>query len=186
MILLRCPAPALLVPLLSGCVFHAPYPAAWPTLPASGAEDCRHFEGSYADRGEIPDSSVQPSLTRELFGYHSEWPGAKRVAFSLTGTEILEIAVWSGDVHLFTRTLTTQTGDFACEAGRLVIHSRRWFAADVVLGRENVRVELSLVGRHLVAQIRTFTAGVIVIIVPVVGSTTNWYRFPRLPESSAR
>ena len=77
--------------------------------------------------------------------------------------------------------LATQAGHFVCEAGRLIIHSRRWFVVNVVAGREDVKAELSVSGKYLVAQVRTFTAGVITI-VPIVGITTNWYRFPRLCE----
>jgi hypothetical protein len=104
-----------------------------------------------------------------------------RGMFSLPRTGLLDVAGWSGETTLFNRTLATQAGDFVCETGRLIIHSRRWFVVNVVAGREDVTAELSISGEYLVAQIRAFTAGVITI-VPIVGITTNWYRFPRLCE----
>lgn len=75
---------------------------------------CRQVAGSYADHGEMPDSAVQPSLTRELFGHHTEWPVATRGAFSLPRTGLLDVAVWSRETTLFNRTLATQAGDFVC------------------------------------------------------------------------
>jgi len=40
--------------MLSACAVHQPYPAAaWGPLPPAQAEDCRHFAGSYRNKGEM-------------------------------------------------------------------------------------------------------------------------------------
>ncbi len=166
---------------LSGCIYHAAYPDSWPRLSDVPSDDCRQHEGTYADRGEMPDSSLQPSLTRELFGPHTEWLIATRVSFTRPHRELLGITVWSGNQRLFTRTVEAQAGDFVCEAGRLIIHDRRWFAVNVLAGREAVTAELYRSEEFLVVQVRTFNAGVF-IIVPMAGIMTAWYRFKRLDE----
>jgi hypothetical protein len=47
--------------------------------------------------------------------------------------------------------LATQAGDFVCEAGCLIIHSRRRFVVNVVVGGEDVKAELSVSGEYLLA-----------------------------------
>lgn len=62
------------LPLSQRMYFPCRLPGNMATPWSSRPEDCRQVAGSYADRGEMPDSAVQPSLTRELSGHHTEWP----------------------------------------------------------------------------------------------------------------
>src|SRR5438552_996741 len=77
-----------------GCAVHRSYPESWEPLPPPPAADCRHFEGDYSDRGEIPGAPAHASLTQQLFGPNTAWRRATRVGFSLPRTEVLEITVW--------------------------------------------------------------------------------------------
>ena len=168
--------------LFSACAVHRPYPAAWEPLPPPPTADCRHFDGKYRDRGEIPGiPQAQPSLTQLLFGTSSGWKRATLVSFSLKENDTLEVTVWEGMNSLFTRTLTSQAGHFACEAGRLVIRDRRGVSGRGVAGFESVTVTLSTTGDNLVAQVTDVGVG-LALILPVAGTTTSWYRFPRERE----
>jgi hypothetical protein len=167
--------------LLSACVANRPYPESWSPLPLPPTEDCRHFEGSYGDRGEMPGFAGQPSLTQQLFGTSSGWKRATRVSFSLQRDDVLEVTVWEGMSLLFTRTLTSQAGQFTCEAGRLVVRDRRGVSGPGVAGLESVTITLSATDDYLVAQVKDFGVG-LAMILPVAGTTTSWYRFPRARE----
>src|SRR6266404_5369372 len=87
--------------VLVGCAAVNPYPAAWEPLYPSAAADCKPFQGGYSDKADSSDN-VKPSLTRELFGYNTDWERATRVDFSLPRDDALEVTVWSGTDKLMT------------------------------------------------------------------------------------
>lgn len=166
---------------LGGCsVIDQQYPATWDPLPPSMPASCVNFAGSYADRGEMTDSTAQPSLTYGLFGPHSGWQNVRRVDFAFPQPEALEITAWDAEKPLFTRQLSTNAGDFACKQGRLIVRSKRWVAADLIAGREDVTIEFALAGPRLVAHLQEKTYGAIFAVVPIAGTAARWYRFARL------
>jgi len=165
---------------LAGCAAVNPYPAAWEPLRPSAAADCKLFEGGYSDKADSQDR-VKPSLTRELFGFNTDWENATRVDFSLPRDDALEITVWSGTDKLLTRTLSAAEGELACDAGRLILRNTHWTRADVMLAREKAKLTLHRAGDYLVAEVEDDLAGLFFVIVPIVGSVTNWYRFAKMP-----
>jgi len=165
---------------VAGCAAVNPYPAAWDPLPAPSSTDCRHFEGGYADKADSSDN-VKPSLTRELFGFNTDWEKATRVDFSLPRDDTLEVTVWSGTDKLLSRTLSAAEGELACDAGRLILRNTHWTRADVMLAREKAKLTLHKAGDYLVTEVEDDLTGLFFIIVPIIGSVTNWYRFAKIP-----
>ena len=172
---------ALLLAFVTACaVTDEQYPATWEPLALPAAADCGRFAGSYADRGEAPESRVQPSLSYGLFGHHSAWQNAHRVDFAFPEAGVLQITVRDTDKALFTRTLSAAKGELACPEGRLVVRSRRWVAGDVMAGREDVTIEFHDAPSQLVARVRERAYGTIFAVVPIAGTAVHWYRFPRI------
>lgn len=168
--------------LLSACALHQPYPvAAWGPPPPPPAEDCRHFEGSYREVGEMAGEKYQPPLAWELFGDNPKLGRATRVSFSLPTDDVLNVTVWEGMNPLFARTLT-RPRKFTCEAGRLVIRNKRLVGGTMVFGWESVEITLSATDDYLVAQVKKFTAALVFIFVPIAAKETFWYRFQRERE----
>ncbi|HEX6265855.1 MAG TPA: hypothetical protein VFZ81_03045 [Burkholderiales bacterium] len=166
---------------LAGCaVTEQDYPAAWDPLPQPAASSCARFAGSYADRGETAGARAEPSLTYGLFGHHSAWKEARRVDLALPAEGVLEITAWDDEKPLFKRTLTSKAREFRCKDGELVVRSKRWVAADVVAGREDVTIAFSLAGPRLVAHVKESTYGAIFAVVPIAGTASHWYRFARV------
>jgi hypothetical protein len=170
-----------LILLLAGCsVADDPYPAAWDSLPAETLSNCREFNGTYADRGEAPRHAGKPSLTRELFGKDGPWEKAVSVELDLPSDEALDIRVSAPGATPFSRRLSAKAGDFACDRGRLIVHSKRWVASDLMSGRESVTVEMHQGERHLVTRVNESMIGVMFMVVPLTGESARWYRFLRL------
>src|SRR5205807_1127372 len=115
---------------LVGCAAVNPYPVAWEPLHPSASADCKPFQGGYSDKADSLDD-VKPSLTRELFGYNTDWEKATRVDFSLPRDDMLEVTVWSGTDKTMTRTFSAAEGELACDAGRLIVRNTHWTRADV-------------------------------------------------------
>jgi hypothetical protein len=166
---------------VAGCaVTDQEYPLAWDPLQQPATADCARFAGSYADRGEAAGKSGEPSLSYGLFGHHSAWKEVRRVDLALPREDVLQITAWDAEKPLFKRRLTTQAGEFECKAGKLVVHSKRWVASDLVSGRESVTIDFNRADGKLVAHVKETTYGTIFAIVPIAGTAARWYRFSRM------
>ena len=165
---------------LLGCAAVNSYPVAWEPLHPSASADCKLFQGGYSDKADSRDN-VKPSLTRELFGYNTDWEKATRVDFSLPRDDALEVTVWSGTDKIMTHTFSAAEGELACDAGQLILRNTRWVRADVIVAREKAKLTLHKAGDYLVAEVEDGLTGLFFIIVPIVGSITNWYRFAKIP-----
>ena len=171
----------MMVAGLAGCaVVEQDYPLAWDPLPQPAAASCARFAGSYADRGEAAEDRAEPSLTYGLFGHHSAWKETRRVDLMFPAEGVLHITAWDEEKPLFTRTLTAREGEFSCKDGVLVVRSKRWVAADIVAGREDVTIEFRLSNGKLVAHVKEKTYGAMFAVVPIAGTATHWYRFARV------
>jgi hypothetical protein len=60
------------------------------------------------------------------------------------------------------------------------VRNRRWVRADVMLAHERATLNLHRAGDYLVAQVEDKMAGLFFVILPIMGTTTHWYRFSRL------
>jgi hypothetical protein len=165
---------------LAGCATVNPYPVAWEPLHPSASADCKLFQGGYSDKADSRDR-VRPSLTRELFGFNTDWENATRVDFSMPRDDALEVTVWSGTDKMMTRTFSAAEGELACDAGRLILRDIRWVRADVMIAREKAKLTLHKDGDYLVIEVEDDLTGLFFIIVPIVGTVTNWYRFAKMP-----
>lgn len=170
-----------LVALLAGCsVADSPYPPSWEPLSASPANDCRRFQGTYADRGEAPGQTARPSLTRELFGADSPWEKATSIRFDFTAEDAVDVTVAGEGLAPVVRTFSANAGEFRCDRGKLVLRSRRWVVSGLMSGRETVQIDLLEANPFLVAHVSESMAGVMFMVVPLAGESARWFRFQRL------
>jgi hypothetical protein len=168
--------------LLTACsVADSPYPLAWDPLPVSPANDCRRFQGTYADRGEAPPGqTARPSLTRELFGPQSPWEKVTSVRFELTAEDAVDVTIAGEGLSPAVRRFSAKAGEFLCEQGRLVLRAQRWVASDLMSGRETVKIDLLEAEPFLVTHVYESMTGVMFMVVPLAGESARWFRFPRL------
>jgi hypothetical protein len=168
-----------LVALVAGCsVADSPYPIAWGPLPATRAEDCRRFQGTYADRGEVAGQTARRSLTRELLGEDAPWQAADRVTLEVTpeGASVTVI----GPDKPFVRQFSAKAGEATCNAGQLELRDTRWVASGLMSGRETIRVRLYDAHPVLVARVEERMFGLMFMVVPLSGEAARWFRFARL------
>jgi hypothetical protein len=170
-----------LVVVLAGCsVADSPYPPGWDPLSASPTNDCRRFQGTYADRGEAPGQTARPSLTRELFGPDSPWEKVTRIRFDFATEDAVDVTVAGEGLNPVMRRFSANTGEFRCDHGKLVLRTRRWVASDLMSGRETVKIDLLEAEPFLVTHVHESMTGVMFMVVPLSGESARWFRFPRL------
>jgi hypothetical protein len=121
-----------------------------------------------------------------MFGYREDWRAATAVQLGFLSDDVLQVAIWENDKKISERNLHAATGDFVCDAGRLVLHDKRWVAEDLVAGHENSIIELHDQGSQLVALVKEFTFAVAFLVVPFVAEATHWYRFQRVDRKPAQ
>jgi hypothetical protein len=166
-----------LVLLAGGCsVVDQTYPVAWDA--PKQAPDCRRFEGTYADRGEVAGQTARRSLTRELFGEDSPWEKAETVRIELVEDGTV-VTVRDGDKPV-ARHFSAKEGDFRCDQGKLTLRARRWVTSGLMSGRESVKFEAYEADPFLVAHVEERVTGVMFIVVPLSGESARWFRFARL------
>jgi hypothetical protein len=167
--------------LLGACsVADSPYPPGWDPLPASAANDCRRFQGTYADRGEAPGQAAPASLTRELFGADSPWEKVTSIRFDFTAEDAVDVTVAGEGLNPVVRRFAAKAGEFRCDRGKLVLRTRRWVASDLMSGRETVKIDLLEADPFLVAHVHEAMTGVMFMVVPLSGESARWFRFQRL------
>ena len=172
---------ASLAVICAGCAIGEPrYPLAWGLLPTPPTEDCRSLQGNYADRGEMAIDPSKPSLTRELFGFKSDWKSATSVEFLMPVAEVLEITAWAGGKRMLTQSFNAAAGEFTCSAGHVKLSGKRWVAEEMITGQEEYSVDLYYADRHMLAFVATRTYATLFIFVPVIADATHWYRFARM------
>ncbi len=171
----------VLLALLAGCtVADKPYPIDWDPISAPAAEDCRQFEGTYADRGEAFGETERRSLTRELFGASSPWEKAGSVRLEFATEDSVAVTVSGEGMKPETRRFSIKAGEARCDRGRLELAAKRWVASDLMSGRESVKIELNQADPFLVAHVYESVTGVMFLVVPLSGESARWFRFPRL------
>jgi len=170
-----------LLALLAGCtVADTPYPLDWDPIAVPAANDCRHFEGTYADRGEAFGQTSRPSLTRELFGADSPWEKAGSVRLEFATEDSVEVTVSGEGLKPATHRFSIKAGEARCDRGRLTLTAKRWVASDLMSGRESVKIELSQSDPFLVAHVYESITGVMFLVVPLSGESAHWFRFSRV------
>jgi hypothetical protein len=174
----------ILILLSTSCVSQRPYPAIWPPLSAPQAKDCQSIVGTYNNWGEMVEYTGELSLTEDLFGFGIVRFAPTKVAFLLPDPNTLEVTVFGTNGEVFRRTLSTRDHDFVCEDGRAIIQYQFWGDADVAFFRAWTVVELTASDDYLVTKVKETDAGALMLMVPVVGTSTRWHRFKRLPDQS--
>src|SRR2546430_1624365 len=104
---------------------------------AARGNDCRRFQGTYADRDEAPGQTARPSLTREFFGADSPWEKVSSTRFDSPAGDGVDVTLAGESRDPMVRRSSAKAGEFRCARGRLGLHTRRWMYSDLTSGREN-------------------------------------------------
>jgi hypothetical protein len=175
--------------LITSCFWwsHPSYPPEWPNLSQDTYEGCPKITGTYSDLPyeRFPKNLGDDNLSVYLLKYrHGDIrPSAKmRVMIVQSQGGALEIAVWEDETLIGRKTYSEQANDYHCEGTELVFSHLSGFG-DVGLGVSSSAFALSkasdgsLVSRHYEGGL-----GLIYMILPVIGSETQWYRYMPWPS----
>jgi len=167
--------------ILPGCSSHAVYPGDWASLSPGAADGCPSLAGVYRNAGEraVPEGGSPqyspPYLSSHFFADTAAAARADRVRISDDGNAEITIALLGDDALPAPRVLQRQT-HYRCEDGWLLLESSRWLAENVS-GFESMIYRLRKANDGaMVVQVDSSAVG-IVFLVPVAGSSTEWYRF---------
>jgi len=106
----------------------------WPGSSPIGFADLQAVSSGYSDKAEV-ERSHQALLTRELFGFNTDWEKADTVDFSLPRDEHARKSRCGAERTRCDPHVQRREGELACERGRLSCATRA-VRADVMVARE--------------------------------------------------
>ena len=174
------PAGALLAAALAGCA-EADYPGRWPAL-APASADCPSIAGHYRNEGERAESSgvnwpvrLTGFLLPELAA--SEAASIDGVDISEPAAGVIEIAAVRGGQVVQSRRLLAGEQGYACVDGCIETSSSRWANEQGVGKQWDTDAYCRGVDGSLIVKSTSSGAGVILLVIPVGGSESSWFRF---------
>ena len=146
---------------------------------ASGAVDRDTYRGKRAPRSQIPTETapgcghrrrVPPRGTPEY-----------RMTFSLPDVGKLQLVVSGSSGELFLDVLTSETGEFLCRKGTVIMRrSARWqLGAAPGVGRTAVTFELHPLDNYLIVARKEHDLVLAGFLLPMQWRSTSWFRFER-------
>ena len=159
----------------------APYPARWPPLSTLSMLDCATVTGRYSDNGE----NAEPSLARFtliLFGFQSPWPDATEVSLQVD-EDTIHVTIFGAQNVLLAKSFTAAAGDYTCDAGVVVLHTRTKAVGEGVSGDQTATLRLlPQQDGYLVVHAAAIIGGW-QMVIPATWSTDSWARFSKVDPS---
>jgi len=176
--------------LSSGCSSYSAYPVEWGSLSASPGNSCPSLAGEFQNAGEraVPEGGSPqyspPYLSSYFLADIAAAAQATRVRITGDANAELMVEALGEGASLEPRILQRQE-DYRCEDGWLLLESSRW-VAEQVSGFESMTYRFRRANDGaLVVQVSASALGVI-LVVPIVGSSTEWHRFPPVESGRVR
>lgn len=167
---------------LAGCI-EADYPGRWPALaPASG--DCPSIAGRYRNEGERGESTgvtwpvhLTGFLMPELPDSEAATIDTVEISEPAGAGGVIEIAAVRGGQVVSSRRLLAGQQEYECVDGCIETSSSRWANEQAVGKQWDTDAYCRGVDGSLIVKSTSSGAGVILLVIPVGGSESNWFRF---------
>jgi hypothetical protein len=163
--------------VLIGCVFVDQYPVEWDSIKLSTDKTCPDVSGKFRDRGERENSSFEPSLSYLLLQLHNQ-KTADTVEIKFVEPTQLLFRVFSEQQLQAESLLSSSKGEFQCSDGFVIIKRGEFINREGVFAGERWTFSLAPSKNGLVIKEKDSAVGMM-FIVPVVGTSTTWSRYPR-------
>lgn len=161
---------------LTSCVIHQAYPSGWGSLIRVEENKCPDMAGTYMNVGELADGKpYYRALTRFLFP--NEPVGGTHVQF-IQQDDTLEVSVWNWENLVRKKAYSKTNKEYSCSSEGIEIPYKEVYAGEAFelgMGWDKLYLIKSADGT-LIANKKGYGVGV-VIIIPVVGYGSRWYRF---------
>ena len=171
----------LLILLLSACSFTARYPQNWEAIDQS--KTCDSIIGQYKNNGEyyFDGKPLQRGFSYIVL------PNNKQNLSTIESFDVVK-----NDAGLYKLIIGNSTSEFnpiaielQCQKGSLHIAKDSNFTGHepgaLVLGVESNSFSLfNSANNNLILKTENSAVGLLMLVIPVAGSTDNWYKFERL------
>lgn len=175
-----------MMPLETSCTFHQQLPSNWSQPALAPAENCPDISGQYVSLGETIKNKTTVPLIFELFVTAKDreqypllrWQEVSHVSIQ-QDKDLLKIAAWKGSEVLYSTSLSKDTNDFICEDGWIKVNTSN------AQGYGSSAAEFSSTSRNFVdsdgylLEKREVKSLIMFSILPVIGSSIDWFRFAR-------
>ena len=167
---------------LAGCI-EADYPGRWPAL-APASAGCPSIAGRYRNEGERaePRGVTSPVhltgfLLPDLTASEAASIDTVEISEPAGAGGVIEIVAVRGGQVVSSRRLLAGQEDFECVDGCIETSSSRWANEQGVGKQWDTDAYCRGVDGSLIVKSTSSGAGVILLVIPVGGSESNWFRF---------
>jgi hypothetical protein len=174
--------------LITSCASHQASPDNW-KIPASvDGENCPDISGQYMNSGETSDKKLIPLkfqwFWKDLGKYPvplGNWRDVRKISIRQGGENQLEIAAVSDTGNIYSEIMKKERGDFSCQDGWLRIRASTSSGVSSAMSSTHYIRSFAKTDGYLIEK-EEYNSFSLVVIIPITGSGTRWYRFPRFED----
>jgi len=167
--------------LLTSCVMHNKYPSSWSDLVPVEENKCPDISGIYWNNGIKEKGEVEYNLSK-ILGFKDEI-GERYVKITLLKDDTFEISgwVWEEQKLVYKKSYPKRKYSCSSEGIRASSHTESTFIAEG-LGAFGAMYGSFYLTKNtdgdLVVKDTGTVIGLSMLIIPIIGAGTDWYRFP--------
>ena len=174
--------------LSTSCASHQAIPDNWKMPESVEGESCPDISGQYMNSGEALDK--KPVLLKfqwfwkDLGKYPvplGKWREVHQISIRQEGTNQLEIAAVSDGGTIYSEILKKESGDFSCQDGWLRIKASTGGGVSSAMSFSHYIRGFAKADGYLIEK-EAYNSFSMVLIIPITGSGTRWYRFSRIED----
>jgi hypothetical protein len=174
--------------LATSCVTHQTIPDTWRIPQSAEGENCPDISGQYMNSGEASDKKPIALkfqwFWKDLAKYPvplGNWQEVRRISIRQDGTNQLEIAAVSDGGTIYSEIMKKESGDFSCQDGWLSIRASTGFGVSSAMSSTHYIRGFARGDGYLIEK-EEYDGFSMVLVIPITGSGTRWYRFSRIED----
>ena len=166
--------------MLVGCMTTVDYPTTWAPVATEPMSGCKAITGEYSNRGDVAGGGTV-KLTEGLLEQNSKAGDFQYLSIAIDQNRGLVISGVLSPESAPVKLSTLQK--YECKDGSLVFDLSSLKSGDNVVSVGSSKRRLFKSGNYLVVESAESGVG-IALLIPVVGSANNWFRFPMYERKS--
>ena len=174
--------------LAASCASHQVHSDNWIMPESVEGENCPDISGQYMNSGETSDKKpVQLKFQwfwKDLGKYPvplENWREVHQISIRQEGTNQLEIAAVSDGGTIYSEIMKKESDDFSCQDGWLRIQASTGFGVSSAMSSSHYIRSFAKADGYLIEK-EEYNSFSLVLIIPITGSGTRWYRFSRFED----
>jgi hypothetical protein len=171
--------------LTTSCASHQAIPDNWKMPELVEGENCPDISGQYINLGEASDKKPVPLkfqwFWKDLSKYPvplESWREVRQISIRQVADQLEIVAVSDGGT-IYSEIMKKESGDYSCQDGWLRIKASISGGVSSAMSSAHYIRGFAIADGYLIEK-EEYSSFSLVLIIPITGSGTRWYRFLRI------